>query len=247
MSARPRRRLTTVALAGGLALVAVTSGCAAWRIHQSAELARQSQPFEQRPAEPRLRLLIVGDSTAVGAGASSAQNSIAGLLGRAHPALWIENRARNGARFADVQVQLAQDEQRFDIVLVQAGGNDVIRLTAQRDLDAAIDGVARQARLRAPLVLLMPAGNVGNSPFFFAPLSWWMTQRSRSLHGLVQQSAERYGAVYVDLFKERADDPFVHDRSLNAADGLHPSDTGYRLWLRQLLAQTALAQRLEGV
>ena len=44
----------------------------------------------------------------------------------------------------------------------------------------------------------MPAGNVGNAPFFFVPLSWWMTQRSRALHGLVQDSAARTGATSFD-------------------------------------------------
>jgi len=90
----------------------------------------------------------------------------------------------------------------------------------------------------------MPGGNVGNAPFFFAPLSWIMTSRSRELHAMVRASAAARGAVYVNLFKEAADDPFVRDpQRLHAADGLHPSDDGYALWYSELRSQAALPDR----
>lgn len=231
--------LPVIALATA-AVVLVTSGCAAWRIGQAAELARRSEPLQQTPANATLRLLVVGDSTAVGTGASAPQASLAGLLARDHPRLRIDNRARDGATFADVVGQLAGSE-RYDLVLVQAGGNDVIRLRDVEAVGADIERVTTLARARSDRVLLMPAGNVGNAPFFFAPVSWWMTARARTLHGLVRASAGRHGAVYVNLFKDKADDPFVTRPGLHAVDGLHPSDAGYRLWFDELMAQAALA------
>ncbi len=228
-------------LAGATLLI--TSGCAVWRMGQSAELIRASQPLQQVPADASVRLLIVGDSTAVGTGASSPQHSLAGLLARDHPRLWIDNRARDGAKLADVVTQLAASG-RYDIVLVQAGGNDVIQLTADDVMQTAVDAVGRGARERGELVLWMPAGNVGNAPFFFAPLSWWMTSRSRALHRMVRASAARTGALYVNLFHAYADDPFVKNRQLNAPDGLHPSDAGYRVWFNELMSQAGLSDRL---
>ena len=228
--------------ASALVLVSI-SGCAVWRITQSAELARGSEALQATPPAPALRLLVVGDSTAVGTGASAPSASLAGLLAASFPRLSIENRARDGARFADLLTQLAGAPQ-FDMVLVQAGGNDVIRL---RDMDAVgrdIQRVTALARQHAPLVVLMPAGNVGNAPFFFPPVSWWMTQRSRQLHAHVRASAAQTGAVYVSLFEERENDPFARQRELNAKDGLHPSDAGYRVWLDQLMLQAGLQQRL---
>ena len=205
------------------------------------ELARLSEPFQQRPPGATLRLRVVGDSTAGGTGASTPAASLAGRLGQQFPKLWIENRAKDGAKFADVAAQLASSDERFDVVLVQAGGNDVIRLTALADLRQAVDAVARTASERAPLVLLMPAGNVGNAPFFFAPARGWMTRRSREMHAVVREAAERHGAVYVKLFEERDADPFVRDPSLHARDGLHPSDAGYAVWWQVLMAQSNLA------
>jgi lysophospholipase L1-like esterase len=64
------------------------------------------------------------------------------------------------------------------------------------------------------------------------------------LHAAVAASAERHGAVYVRLFEERENDPFAQQRALNASDGLHPSDEGYRVWFKQLLQQAGLVQRL---
>ena len=102
-----------------------------------------------------------------------------------------------------------------------------------------IGQVTVQARAHSDRVVLMPAGNVGNAPFFFAPASWWMTQRSRSLHAYVKDTAERTGATYVNLFHERDEDPFVINPALNARDGLHPSDAGYELWWQQLRPKLA--------
>jgi lysophospholipase L1-like esterase len=168
---------------------------------------------------------------------------LAGLLAREYPQLLIDNRGRDGALLADVVSQLATDD-RFDVVLVLAGGNDVIRLRSRDAMRADIERVANAAAARAPLVVLMPSGNVGNAPFFFLPLSWLMTSRSRALHDFVADSATRSGFIYVDLFRERANDPFVADPSLNASDGLHPSDAGYRNWWGELQKQAALARHL---
>jgi lysophospholipase L1-like esterase len=232
------RLLHVLLLMGGGVLLFI-SGCAAWRIGQSVELAKRSEPLQHTPNDATLSLLIVGDSTAVGTGATSGKSSLAGLIAQQYPRLLIENRASDGAKFADVVRQL-DGEERFDIVLVQAGGNDVIRLGDLSSSQADIERVAALARKRADIVVLMPAGNVGNAPFFFAPVSWLMTQRSRELHRYVQDSAAKTGAAYVSLFHERLDDPFVKDRSLNAMDGLHPSDAGYRVWFGELMEQAQL-------
>jgi lysophospholipase L1-like esterase len=228
-------------MAALLVAVLATSGCAVWRIGKAAELARRSEPLQHTPADAALRLLVVGDSTGVGTGASAPQASLAGLLAQAYPRLQIDNRARDGATFADVIGQLDGATSRYDIVLVQAGGNDVIRLRKLVDVQADIHRVAQLARTRGGRVLLMPAGNVGNAPFFFPPVSWFMTSRARSMHGFVREAAAQHQAVYVNLFKEKANDPFAQQPGLNAADGLHPSDAGYRVWFDELMAQGQLA------
>jgi lysophospholipase L1-like esterase len=228
-------------LAGAAVLALLTvSACTVWRIGQAGDLARRSEPLQHTPTSPALRLLIVGDSTAVGTGASSPQTSLAGLLAREYPRLRIDNRARDGAKFDDVATQLGGSD-RYDLVLIQAGGNDVIRLRNMDTVASDIDRVLTLAKARADRVILMPAGNVGNAPFFYPPVSWTMSSRARELHERVREAAQRHGAVYVNLYKDKASDPFAQQPELNAADGLHPSDAGYRVWFTELMTQAALA------
>jgi lysophospholipase L1-like esterase len=245
MKIRRPSMLGAVSLVAAL-VVLTTSGCAAWRLKQSAELARQSEALQASPPDAAASLLVVGDSTGVGTGASSPAASLAGLIARAHPRLKIVNRAADGAKYEDIarQLETAAGE-RFDAILVLGGGNDVIRLTPYAPLEENIARVGTLARTQARLVVFMPSGNVGSAPFFFPPWSWLMTQRSRALHGFVRQVAADNGALYVNLFREKQDDPFaLRPDELNAKDGLHPSDAGYRLWRAELDSQADLGRRL---
>jgi lysophospholipase L1-like esterase len=243
MASLKRLPASKLLLWSAVAIVLWAVARSAWRVQESVQLTRLSEPLQHAPERHALRLLIVGDSTAVGTGASTPQSSVAGLLAQAFPRLLIENRARDGATFAGLQSQLSGGEP-FDMVLVMAGGNDVVRLRRLQAVRGDIERVTLQARARGALVVLMPAGNVGNAPFFYAPVSWLMTWRSRRIHTFVNEMAARHGAVVVNLYRERADDPFVRQPALNASDGLHPGDAGYQVWFNELMTQAALPQRL---
>lgn len=234
-----------IALAG--MLLAFQTGCSLWRIGESASLSREGTAFQHHPEQPGLRLLLVGDSTGAGTGASSPQTSLAGLLARDFARLHIDNLARPGARFAQVLTQLdraGRTQASYDLVLIMAGGNDVIRATRVEILEAQIDEAVQKSLRLAPEVVLLPPGNVGNAAFFFPPLSGIMTRRAIELHAIVRQVTQVHGAGYVNLFRSPEEDPFVSDRGLNASDGLHPSDAGYALWYQELMAQTDWPQRL---
>lgn len=233
------------------AAVLLATGCTVWRLGEARALARASEPFQQRPPAPALKLLVVGDSTGVGTGASAPAFSVAGLLGAAYPRLAIHNLARDGARFEEVPQQLAasgaQAPEGWDLILISAGGNDVIRGTDSAALAQVLDRsfAAAQARLaRGGRVLVQPPGNVGHAPFFLPPLSSLMNSRAAEMHAEVRAAATRHGVAVVDMARPRDADPFVQRPELNASDGLHPSDAGYRVWRDELLAQTDLAARL---
>jgi len=236
-----RRAGTAVLIVGALTV----TGCAAWRLGEARALARASEPYRQPGQDGAPRLLVIGDSTAVGTGASAPTRSLPGLIGQRWPRIGIDNRAQDGATFAALPAQLAPDG-RYDVVLVMAGGNDVIRLRDFAQVRADIERALALAHERAPTVVVMPAGNVGNAPFFPPPLSWWMSSRACELHVAIAAASARSGAIYVNLYRERAQDPFVQQLDLHAADGLHPSEAGYRQWWSELEAQAAFGQRLAG-
>jgi lysophospholipase L1-like esterase len=240
-----------IAAVAGLSLVvglmAATAGYAALRLRQSARRARKGHPFGQLARPEGARLLIVGDSTAKGTGASAPEYSLAGLLSRANPTLTVVNNGASEARFEDIAQQLEGDE-RFDAVLVLGGSNDLFRLTGDAALRDGVRRVAQRARVRADLVVFMPPGNLGNMRFLFPPWNWWMRYRSRRLHAIVAEAAHANGAQYVSLYQEREYDPFArHPDRLNARDGLHPSDAGYELWQRELETQVQLSARLRKI
>jgi len=214
------QRRCFVFLLGGAAVAALpgTSGCSASRIGEAVALSQRSEPLQQAPPDAVQRLLIVGDSTGVGTGASSAQGSLAGLIARDHPRLHIDNRSRDGATFADV-VQQLEGEERHDVILVLAGGNDITRMRALDAVRTDIDRVASMASARATYVVLMPAGNVGNARFFVPPVSWLMTSRSRTLHDL----CSRRGHALSACLRE----PVYGARSGSLREGSAPERSGW--------------------
>jgi lysophospholipase L1-like esterase len=224
-----------------LLAAAATAGCAVWRVGTSKELAKASEPFQVSPAGATASLLVIGDSTAVGTGASDGRHSLSGLVAASHPQLRVVNKAADGARYAEFARQLEGVSERFDTVLVLGGGNDVIRFTNADQLRSDVQRVAELAHERGRRVILMPPGNVGNAPFFFPPLSWLMDRRSQQLHRDVQEAARSTGARYVGMYKDAKSDPFAHrPKELHAADGLHPSNAGYELWAKELGEQGGL-------
>ncbi len=240
-----RRAMTWGLAATAAAALTAVAGCTVWRIDEAKQLARASEPFQSRPATERASLLVIGDSTAVGTGASSPAASVAGLIGKSYNGLRIDNRAADGARYADFVRQLRDVQGKYDAVLVLGGGNDVIRMTNEDALRASIFEAADLAKQHAPAVILMPPGNVGNAPFFYAPVSWLMDKRSQTLHALVSHAAQRTDATYVNMYLKREDDPFAQrPQELHARDGVHPSDAGYRLWYSSLQQQGRLDQLL---
>jgi len=225
-----------------IASVVSISRQARQRLGEAARLTRLSEPFNATPSAPRASLLIVGDSTALGTGASVPERSLPGLIAQRYPTLTIRNLASAGARFQGIADQLAQAG-RHDVILIAGGANDVMRLTSTGRLARSVELVLHRAARRANTVIVVPAPNVGNAPFFPAPFSWLFSHRARLLHRLVRSSAEVVGAAYVNLYRKRGDDPFACDpQRLIATDHLHPSDEGYAVWFDELERQAPLSR-----
>jgi lysophospholipase L1-like esterase len=235
--------------AKGVLLLALCLGlvaCAPGKLSVAKNLSAAAQAYTAAPPQAARSLLVVGDSTGVGTGASSAQTSLAGLIGKDHPHWRIDNLAVNGAKFEDVVEQLAQAQGGYDMVLVLAGGNDVMRGTSQKTLRTHMEQAIGLAQLKGRHVVLMPCGDVGLAPFFWPPLSWWMSSRAKDLHATAKEVAHATGITYVRLLKPRENNPFVlRSDELHAADSLHPSDAGYQQWYEELQQQGGLAPMLQ--
>lgn len=99
------------------------------------------------------------------------------------------------------------------------------------------------------------ATGTGATTGLFMPMTFAMSRnaackaaRKRRLslnaHGIKDRviASPSSPSLLVNLFREAADDPFVRRQELNAEDGLHPSDSGYRMWFDELMVRAALPQ-----
>ena len=212
------------------------------RVNTGRGLAKASVPFEVRVKEANRRVLVVGDSTGVGTGASDAAYSVAGRIARDYPGTEIVNRAQDGAKVEDIFEQLEDfGAGEFDLVLLQVGGNDIIRFTDLERLKASITGVLKLAEDKGGDVIFMSTGNVGLAPVFFPPVSWIYSWRTRKVREIFLAVSRREKIEYIDLFKKRDKDPFLRDSAkFYAADTLHPGSEGYRLWYEELKRQSSI-------
>ena len=220
-----------------------TIGVSLWR---SRALTSASTAFEIAPPAPTHRLLVVGDSTAVGTGAGSPSLSVAGRLANAFPALHIDNRAADGALTEDVLRQLRREPPaRFDAILIQTGGNDILRLTELSRLRRVTQELFDAARAQAKHVIMMSTGDVGQAPAFPWPLDAWYSRRTRDVRALFMELAAANTIDYVDLFDPSADNPFRRaPQKYYARDGLHPSASGYGAWFARLMETSSITEVL---
>jgi lysophospholipase L1-like esterase len=220
--------LTSLALAGALLETA-----AFWRgIGRARRLAAAGRRFERRLSARRAAMLILGDSTGVGVGASLPEESIAGLLAADYPDADIVNVAVSGARIADAiaQVQQCLDAGlRFDLALLHVGGNDVVADTPLKQLADDCDTLLRGLAGLAVRTAWLGPPDLGLAPLFPRPYAWVMASRSRAASQVFSAAAARHDVVFVDFSAPSHVAHFRKQRRNHfAIDGFHPNSASYK-------------------
>lgn len=230
-----------------LALLIYNAAVIARTLSRSSTVAHQSTAFQTETESARQRLLVVGDSTAVGTGSAAPEDSVAGRISADFPDIGIDNRAQNGARSRDLVAQLQGATGPFKVILMQIGGNDVLRFTSKKQLQHDIDNSLRGAGGLSEHVILMTIGDVGNAPALPWPLSKLFSWRSRVVREVLRDSARRHGAQYLDMLPASDEQsPFLADPDrYYSKDYLHPSGAGYGVWYKRLREETALKEWLQ--
>lgn len=242
----PRRVLLWLAFAASalLALLAIEAMIAIYTVPDDGYRAPSPAPraFGATDAErPRLRYVVLGDSTATGRGAPYDRGiavATAGHLAARRP-VTLTNLAVSGARFGDLRRnQLpAAVRSRPDIVLVAAGANDVTGLTrvgsVRADLEKIVDRL-RAARCDVAIVVTA-SPDVGAVPRLAQPLRAVAGLRTNQVNGAIEDVVRERGLVLAPI-AARTGPLFRADRSLFAADDFHPSAAGYATWVPVLEA-----------
>lgn len=230
-----------ILLAAALPVVAVTV------LAVEVRLARTGPMLDEAPLDlggrvgggpgAALDVVWLGDSTAVGVGASSPADALPNVVAEAagRP---VELRvlARSGATVGDVvdnQLPALAGEDP-DVVFVSVGANDVTHLTSRSDFERRyrqlVEGLPPGAE-----VVLLGIPDMGAIPRLAQPLRAIAGFRGRQLDEVVRAVADDTGSAYVDIAGETGP-PFRADpERYFAADEYHPSDAGYRLWADAVL------------
>ena len=182
-----------------------------------------------------LRLLLVGESTAVGVGVESQQEALAGQLALGlserlvRPVSW-RVCGENGIRLAGVLQRLLPQvlAEPADLVLLVLGVNDTTGLSGRRHWQAGLGkliGDCQSGGARVALAGVPPMRHFSALPWLLRQLLGW---RAALLDRWACEVAERHGALHLPT-------RLTFEPHLLARDGYHPSREGYRLWAEGLV------------
>jgi lysophospholipase L1-like esterase len=191
-------------------------------------------PHAPGGGEGAMRIAVLGDSLALGTGASRADGGFIFQAFRSvlaeRPGSRIDNVAIGGATVADV-VRLEVDRlngTRYTCAIVCAGANDVVRGTAEAAFASAYSTLLARLARTVPGMRIICCGvpDVSVSPIFADERAKTLATARRD-DRVVRLAAHRAGAAFVDLF---ALTHAVHDpQRFLSRDRFHPSDNGYAM------------------
>ena len=183
---------------------------------------------------PDLRLLIIGDSSAVGVGTSHQEEALLGQmrkrLSQTNTVYWSVD-GITGATTADTVARLQDSpEQKFDIVSISLGVNDITTRVPLADwlrnfsnlLDLA------ESKFQADVICVSGIPPIQYFPLLPQPLRWVLgAQAKRFDRALRTLVADRAGCRFVEM-------DFKPDITKMSPDGFHPGPKVYSEWGRKV-------------
>lgn len=199
-------------------------------IFKASKIVSYDQPPFERRQPSDMNILFLGDSTALGTGSTDPRTSVAGWFGQAFPNASITNISANGKTLDRVAEDMSDLIGHYDLLIIQAGGNDIIRFRPLGDIKRDLTVITQKARQLSDKVVLLHSGDVGLAPIFIYPFKWIYSWRTRQVRELFL-AQEQDKVHYVDLLKVNQDRLMARERgTYYAPDGLHLSGTGYKYW-----------------
>jgi lysophospholipase L1-like esterase len=200
----------------------------------SLYLMLTASPYE-RSLEGAPKILVLGDSTGYGTGASKPEDSIAGLIARDFPGYSIENNSVNGRTIGELVEVAREVEGQYLLILLQIGGNDILQQRSVGDVERELRVLVQELNSHTDNLVMMSSGNVGGAAAFSGEEADQYTALTREFRQMFLRVSGETELRYVDLFLEPENDVISNNPDTYlAADGLHPSSAGYALWYESL-------------
>jgi lysophospholipase L1-like esterase len=262
MRARLGRAAAYTLLAGTLSGVAVLAGevvAARNRRYAQPQLGLALRSKVGRPGAARLRLVLLGDSSALGVGVDRVADTVGGQLSRllaegvggrpgaGEREVWLSSVAVSGSRSTDLATQVARAllGDRPDVAVILIGANDATAARRPAEIAAHLGTAVRRLRDAGVEVVVGTCPDLGAVRAIAPPLrqvAGWLGRRTARAQACAVRDA---GGTVVDLATDTGP-VFRADAGTLCHDGFHPSADGYRVWAYALLPAVRAAARLAG-
>lgn len=187
------------------------------------------------PEGPRMRFVVLGDSTAAGLGAGSPEHAYATVLaerlGRDGYRVDLVAHGVSGARVADVRYEQAAlaVAAEPDLVFVGIGANDSTHLTSLGDIERDMDAALTQLVATGAVVVVAGPPDM-RAAAWLEPLRSLVGWRGRRVAAVIATTAARHEVEVVDLAAETGPYFASNPEDAYASDDFHPGPGGYRAW-----------------
>lgn len=236
------------AVVGGAAVLAGQALAARHRRYAQPELGLALRATVGRADAAPLRLVLLGDSSALGVGvgrlADTVGGQLAGLLaeGAAGQLVHLSSVGVSGSRSTDLATQVARAllGERPDIAVILIGTNDATTWRRAAEAAAYLGAAVHRLREARVEVVVGTCPDLGAVRAIAPPLRHlvsWSGRRTARAQTLAVLTA---GGAVVDLATE-AGPVFRADAGTLCHDGFHPSADGYRVWAHALFPAVAAA------
>jgi lysophospholipase L1-like esterase len=227
---------------GGAAVLAGQAVLARSRRYAQPDLRLAMRASVGGNGAQSLRLVLLGDSTALGVGVERVTETVGGQLatlladapGGRRVAL--SSVAVSGSRSSDLGTQVARAlvGTRPDVAVVLVGGNDAIHFSRPSEAAEHLAAAVRRLRAVGVAVVVGTTPDLGAARAFPTPLRQLVGWQGRRLARAQTAAVKSAGGVPVDL-AEQTGAVFRADAGTYCHDGYHPSADGYRVWAHALL------------
>jgi lysophospholipase L1-like esterase len=240
--------ITTVAgMVGGAALLAGQALVARARRYAQPRLTFGIRATVGAAQATPLRLMMLGDSSAAGAGVDRVDDTVGGQLAhllaegsglRVH----LSSVGVSGSRSTDLTTQVARAllGDRPDVAVVLIGANDAVAARRPGEAAAYLGAAVRRLRDAGVEVVVGTCPDLGAVRAIAQPLrevaGWWGRRTAHAQHRAVVAA----GGAVVDIGAETGA-VFRADAGTLCYDGFHPSADGYRVWAHALLPAVTTA------
>lgn len=192
------------------------------------------------PADPTVRLVMLGDSTAAGVGVTDAVDSVGGrlaaLLSQEHLHVVLAGVAVSGSRSGDLGPQVSRALLgNPDVAVLLVGANDATRGTLARRVFAPTASAIRRLRSAGVAVVFGTCPDLGAAQAFARPLRDLLSMAGRRIAHVQATAGRQVGAITVDLAAKTGPAFRADPQATLSTDAFHPSAAGYDLWARALL------------